>query len=405
MSAPSRPSRRRRRRRRVGDLPRLPLHALHLAGGHARALFRRHEPLQPGARPGALGIPRDAPRPRIHAFVFAPDRCEEHELTDLAPLASMRDAEEVAWIDVQGFGDAATLEEIRQVFDLHPLALADAVNVPQRPKLEDYGAHHLIVMRMARLGANREVLLEQVSFLIGPGWLLTFQQQPGDVFDPVRERLRAGVGQLRRGREDYLAYALLDALIDGYFPVAEALGEALDDLEEEVMDRPTRATLARIHRVRRTLLALHRIQWRQRDAVNALLRDEASPFRPDVRLYLRDAYDHAFQILDVIETYREMAVGLMDIYLSSVSNRMNEVMKTLTVMASIFIPLTFVVGIYGMNFDHMPELHWRWGYAAVWGGMVALAIGLVGWFWRRGWLGGSEAGLRDDELPPPDAPV
>ncbi len=371
----------------------VPVGALRFAGGRARDLFR-HAPLPPGARPGTLAIPADAPPPRLHAFVYGPGRCEEHEVPDAAALAALRDEDAVTWIDVQGFGNRAAIDKIRETFDIHPLAMADVVNVPQRSKVEDYGDRHLIVTRMARLGAEGELTLEQVSFVLGPGWLLTFQERTGDVFDPVRERLRTGVGLLRQSGPDYLAYALIDALVDGYFPVAEALGEGLEGLEEEVMGRPSRATLARIHRVRRTLLALHRIQWRQRDALSMLARDESLPFRPEVRVYLRDVYDHAVQILDVIETYRELTVGLMDIYLSSVSNRMNQVMKTLTVMASIFIPLTFLAGIYGMNFENMPELRWRWGYYAVWGVMVGVGLALLAWFWRRGWL-------RTDDLDEP----
>jgi magnesium transporter len=189
---------------------------------------------------------------------------------------------------------------------------------------------------------------------------------------------------------DFLAYALLDAVIDGYFPVVEAIGGILEQLEEEVVAGPGAAALARIHATRRTLLHLHRVQWRQRDAVHTLLRDESFPFSEPVRIYLRDAHDHAFQTLDAIETYRDMAVGLMDVYLSSTSHRMNEAMRTLTVMASVFIPLTFVVGVYGMNFERMPELHWQWGYPAVWGVILAIGFGLLAWFRRRGWLGGAQ---------------
>jgi magnesium transporter len=196
---------------------------------------------------------------------------------------------------------------------------------------------------------------------------------------------------------DYLAYALLDAVIDGYFPVIEAMGGVLEALEEEVIDHASRSTLARIHATRRTLLTLHRIQWRQRDAVGGLLRDEDLPVAEPVKPYLRDAHDHAFQTLDAIETYRDMAVGLMDLYLSTTSNRLNEVMKTLTIVATIFIPLTFMASVYGMNFDRMPELHWRWGYPAFWALMAALGLGLTGWFRTRGWIG-STASLASGEI-------
>jgi magnesium transporter len=260
------------------------------------------------------------------------------------------------------------------------------VNVPQRPKAEPYGDRYLVVTRMATMLPERRVELEQLALVIGPGWVATFQEDPGDCFDPLRERIRHGLGVIRRMGADFLAYALLDAVVDGYFPVVEELGAVLEALEEEAMEEADRATLGRIHAARRLLLQLERLQWQQREALSSMLHGGEAPFSDAVRLYLRDVHDHAVQVLDVIETYRQMTVGLVEIYLSSVNNRMNEVMKTLTVVATIFIPLTFIVGVYGMNFDVMPELRWRWGYAAVWAGMIAVALGLVYWFHRRGWL-------------------
>jgi magnesium transporter len=363
-----------------------------LASRRSRALVRHRGP-KPGAYPGALALPEDAPAPEIRCVRYAPDRCEERPLEGADALASLRppDAEGVLWVDVRGFGDRAALERLGEVFRIHPLALADAVHVPQRPKLEDFEDRHLIVTRMARLTDRRTVELEQLSLIVGPGFLITLQERPEDpVLEPVRERLRAGVGHIRRMGSDYLAYAVLDAVIDGYFPVIEALAETLEDLETEVTARPRPTTLAAIHAVRRTLLVLHRVVWRQRDALNALLRDEHSPLEAATRVYLRDALDHAVQILDAIETSRDLAIGLLELYLSTISHRTNEIMKTLTVMATIFIPLTYIVGVYGMNFDVMPELRWRFGYPLVWAVMLAVAGGLLAWFWRRGWLGNGD---------------
>jgi magnesium transporter len=360
-----------------------------LASRRSRALVRHRGP-KPGAYPGALALPEGAPAPEIRAVRYAPDRCEEQSIASPDALSALRvpEGEGVLWVDVRGFGDRAALERLGELFRIHPLALADAVHVPQRPKLEDFEDRHLLVTRMARLTDRRTVELEQLSLIIGPGFVITLQERPEDpVLEPVRERLRAGVGQIRRKGSDYLAYAILDAVIDGYFPVIEALGETLEDLETEVTARPRPTTLAAIHAVRRTLLVLHRVVWRQRDALNALLRDEHSPLEPSTRVYLRDALDHAVQILDAIETSRDLAIGLLELYLSTISHRTNEIMKTLTVMATIFIPLTYIVGIYGMNFDVMPELRWPWGYAFVWAVMLAVAGGLLAWFWRRGWLG------------------
>jgi magnesium transporter len=352
----------------------------------ARARRRRGPPA--GARPGAFSVPADAPPPRIRVIAYGPEGCQERTVTDVATLRPPASGPGVTWIDVEGFGDQRTLEAIREAFGIHPLAMADIVNSPQRPKLEDYDDQYLIVARMARVTERGEIDLEQVSLIHGKRWVLTFQEHPGDVFEPIRERLRNGTGALQRMGADYLVYALLDAIVDEYFVVLEHVGSELEEVEEEVMGRPSQSVLARIHGVRRTLLDLHRIQWGQREMLNRALRDESGPFGERVRVYLRDVHDHAIQILDVIETYRETVAALMEIYLSSVSNRLNEVMKTLTVMASIFIPLTFVVGIYGMNFEYMPELHWRHGYAMVWGLMLVVAGALVAWFWRRGWLGG-----------------
>jgi magnesium transporter len=235
--------------------------------------------------------------------------------------------------------------------------------------------------------ATGEIELEQVSIVLGPHWVVSFQEKPGDVFDPVRVRIRSPQMRIRRMRADFLAYALVDAIVDGYFAVVEKIGNELDVLEDEVMERPTHETLERIHGIRRQLLQLHRLQWRQRDAVATMWRDESFPIRAEVRVFLRDVHDHAFEVLDTIETFRDLSVGLMDVYLSAASNRLNEVMKTLTLVSTVFIPLTFIVGVYGMNFDVMPELRWRFGYPLILALMLGIGVGILLWFRRKGWLG------------------
>lgn len=294
------------------------------------------------------------------------------------------------WIDVEGLGNLDVLREIGALLDLHPLALADIVNVPQRPKVEMYGDRLLFIGHMVFQNPAGEIELEQISLVLGPHWVVSFQEKPGDVFDPVRARIRSPQMRIRRMQADFLAYALVDAIVDGYFAVIEKLGNDLDALEDEVMAQPTRGTLQRIHGIRRQLLQLHRLQWRQRDAVATLWRDESFPISEPVRVFLRDVYDHAFEVLDTIETFRDLSVGLMDVYLSAASNRLNEVMKTLTLVSTVFIPLTFIVGVYGMNFDVMPELRWPFGYPLIWALMLALGVGIVIWFRWRGWLGGGE---------------
>jgi magnesium transporter len=312
---------------------RISLEALRFLGASHR---RTRVAPPPGAPAGTLAVPVHAVETRIRSICYDAESVDERSIESLEELSELAEAEgRVTWIDMQGFANRDALERIGQVFGIHPLALADVVHVPQRPKAEMHDGRLLIVTQMA---------------------LLT---EAGEIEEPVRERVRSAAARIRRMGADFLAYALLDAVIDGYFPVVEAIGGILEQLEEEVVAGPGAAALARIHATRRTLLHLHRVQWRQRDAVHTLLRDESFPFSEPVRIYLRDAHDHAFQTLDAIETYRDMAVGLMDVYLSSTSHRMNEAMRTLTVMASVFIPLTFVVGVYGMNFERMPELHWR----------------------------------------------
>jgi len=359
-------------------------------------MFRkRHPPV--GARPGTLVINDHAPKPVIRVFEYKPDSVKEHELSEVAQLRGLLHEDSVSWIDVQGLGDEDVLRSIAKVFDLHPLALEDVVNVPQRPKVEDYEKHLLFITRMVILDDAYTVEAEQVSVFIGPRFVLTFQERHGDVLDPVRARLRQGKGPIRRSGADYLAYAIIDTVVDGYYPILESLGEVLESMEDDIIERPRRSLLQKIHQIKRELLAIRRAIWPQREAINALIRDDNALISDTVRVYLRDVYDHCVQIIDVVETYRELAGGLMDIYLSSVSNRMNEVMKVLTIMASIFIPLTFMAGVYGMNFENMPELRVRWAYPILIAAMVAVAAVMVVYFRRKGWIGAEPAQEKEDD--------
>jgi magnesium transporter len=357
--------------------------------GASSLLSRRRAPA--GSVPGTLAIPEDSLPVEIRVTRYAPDHCEEIALADVEELQGLLAPGQVAWIDVTGFGDGTRLSRIGELLDIHPLAIADIVHTPQRPKFEQYGDRHLIVLQMGRPGAERPVDLEQVTLVLGPGWVVTFQERPGDVFDPIRDRLRRGLGALRRSGPDYLAYALVDAIVDGFFPVLEQLGEQMQDLEERVLSTRDRSNLRDIHATRRLFIQLHRVLWGQREAISALLRDGSSPIGPSVQVFLRDAYDHSVQLLDLVETSRDLAAAILEIHLSTVNNRMNEVMKTLTVMASIFIPLTFLAGVYGMNFRHMPELGLPWAYPVFWLAMLGIAAMLLVWFRRRGWL------TRDDD--------
>jgi len=347
-----------------------------------------------GDVPGTIIIDVDAPPPIIFLIDYNNTNVIHKQLNTPEECAPYLHKESVTWVDVQGLGSADILERLAKVFDLHPLVLEDVVNVPERPKIEDYDDQLVIISRMV---VPKETVCgfysEQISLVLGKYYLLTVQEEPEhDCLEGVRSRIEKGKGLIRSSGVDYLAYTLLDAIIDGFFPVLELYGERIEELEEEVIVKPTPKTLQKIYKIRRELLQLRRAIWPQRDAINSLIRDGNDLISDEVRIYLRDCYDHAVQVMDMVETYRELASGLMDVYLSAVSNRMNEVMKFLTVMSSIFIPLTFVAGVYGMNFNteksrwNMPELNWYWGYPLCLTAMGAIAGGLIFLFWRRGWF-------------------
>lgn len=349
---------------------------------------------EPGSAPGTLYFDEDASPTTIVLIDYNDSKASRVQLDAPEACAPFLDTESISWVDVLGLGNEHTWRKMAQVFKLHPLVLEDVVNVPQRPKVEDHQDQLVIIARMVMpKPGGYGFFSEQVSFILGKHYLLTVQEEPDrDCFQPVRDRIRHDKGSIRKRGPDYLAYTLLDSIIDGYFPVLESYGERIEELEDEVITKPTRRTLEKIYQIRRELLILRRSIWPQRDAINSLIRDGSDLISQDVRIYLRDCYDHAVQVMDIVETYRELASGLMDVYLSSVSNKMNEIMKLLTVISSIFIPLTFIAGVYGMNFNtekspwNMPELNWYWGYPACLAAMAAIAAGLVFFFWRRGWF-------------------
>ena len=349
---------------------------------------------QPGSIPGTLNIEDDAEIPDIVLIDYSSDRA--NYMSNLTPEACAKylNTESVSWVDVKGLGSENILQRLGKVFGLHPLVLEDIVNVPQRPKVEDYPQQLVVITQMVVPKASGTGFsLEQVSLVVGKNYVLTVQEYPEkDCLRPVRRRIKFNKGSIRDMGTDYLAYALWDAIIDGFFPVLEIYGEKIEDLEDEVIFNPSNQSLAKVYQIKRELLALRRAIWPQRNALNTLIRDGSSVIDPEILVFLRDCYDHTVQIIDIIETYRELASSLTDIYLSAISNKMNEVMKLLTVISSIFIPLTFIAGIYGMNFDpnvspfNMPELEWYWGYPFCWALMLITASGLVYYFWRKGWF-------------------
>ncbi|BAZ49078.1 magnesium and cobalt transport protein CorA [Nostoc sp. NIES-4103] len=366
-------------------------------------LYKKDFYHQPGTIPGTIIVDENAEQPIIFLIDYNHTNFIRKQIATPEECIPYLDKESVTWVDVQGLGNQDILQRLGHVFDLHPLVLEDVVNVPERPKVEDYEDQLLIIARMVvPKEKTYGFYSEQVSLILSEHYLLTVQEEPEhDCFESVRVRIDRSKGIIRKQGTDYLAYALLDAIIDGFFPVLELYGERIEDLEEEVIVKPTRQTLQNIYQIRRELLQLRRAIWPQRDAINSLIRDGGELISEEVRIYLRDCYDHTVQVMDMVETYRELASGLMDVYLSAVSNKMNEIMKLLTVVSSIFIPLTFVAGIYGMNFNtekspyNMPELNWYWGYPLCLAGMAAIAFALLFFFWRRGWLQNSSTIKRD----------
>ncbi len=324
---------------------------------------------------------------RLELISYTPDQLErQDDLSADACLESCR-SPGLHWVNLLGIHDVPLVEQLGTGFGLNSLALEDLLNTDHRPKVENFGDSLLVIVKILSFDETGDRLAsEQVSIALTETAVLSIQEQPGDVFDGVRERLRSPRGRHRQRGADYLAYSLIDSVVDSYFPVLERLGEILTDIEEELADRPQRATLQRIHTLKRDLMIVRKAVWPLREVVSSLEREGSELIDERTIPFLRDLYEHLIQIIDTAEIYRDSVSGLLDLYLSSVSQRTNEIMKVLTVMATIFIPLTFLVGVYGMNFDYMPELRWQWGYPALWLVMIACVAGMLIAFWRKKWL-------------------
>jgi magnesium transporter len=360
------------------------IHTLRVVGR-----FVRRQGKTAGASPGTVihTGERRVERVEFDRFEYGEGVADERRPRSLADALPFAEPPLVTWLNVDGLHDTTVLTELGQQAGIHPLVLEDISSIGQRPKADDYESQLYIVLRMLSYNeASEQVDEEQVSILLGSGYVISFQEEPGDVFDPVRQRIRSGKGRLRSRPADYLAYALIDAIVDEYFVVLEKVGDKLEELEAEVMSGPTRQTMNAIHRFKRELLVMRKAVWPLRDVLNGLLRDDCELISDNTRIFLRDAYDHVVQVIDTVETMRDIVSGLIDLYLSTTGNRMNEIMKVLTIIATIFIPLTFVAGVYGMNFDVMPELHWPWGYPAVLLLMAGVVVVMLMYFRRQKWL-------------------
>ncbi len=324
---------------------------------------------------------------RIVLINYDEQNYQEKEVKTVEDLISHRTKHKAAWINLDGVHEFEVLQKISEYLGLHPLVLEDIMNTDQRPKIEDFGNYIYLVLKMLYYNEkNEDVIIEQLSLVLGSDFLVSFQERSGDVFDPIRDRIRNNRGLVRKMGVDYLAYALIDSIVDNYFTILERLGEKIEDLEDELISNPTTETLQKIHRLKRHMVFLRKSVWPLREAISKLERERSPLIKENTVIYLRDVYDHTIQVIDAIETFRDILSGMLDIYLSSISNRMNEVMKVLTIIATIFIPLTLVAGIYGMNFKFMPELESQWGYPAVLLCMFIIGIIMLVYFKKKKWL-------------------
>ncbi len=362
----------------------MPRNRTRRAPGHPRARVRTAG-LPPGT-PVYTGPPVAA-KPKVTAFDYNEREVRETESGELEALVPFHDSPDVTWINVAGLGDVDLIKRIGTLFGLHPLIQEDIPNTNERAKMEDYGSLVFVVLKIFHAADGpAEGHLHQVSLVLGKNFVLSFEEKENPAFDAVRERIRKGKGRIRREGADYLAYSLLDTVVDSYFGTIDDLNERVDALEDSLVSDPGRETLQAIHELKRRLVEMRRAVWPLREVVNGLERLESPLLSPSTRPFLRDAYDHTIQLIENVDGAREVLSGMLDIYLSSVSNRMNEVMKVLTIIATIFIPLTFIVGVYGMNFENMPEIRSRYGYYVVWGVILAVAALMLAYFRKKKWF-------------------
>jgi magnesium transporter len=367
-------------------------------GKRGLRLPRRFQKAAPGSAPGIeprdlAAVPGKPVSVRITCVDYSPEQAQFEDVQDLPGFVGRHRPEwsAVRWINVDGLEDLGVIRALAEKYRLHPLAVEDVLHIPQRPKVQAYEedagfqARLFIIVRELEL---RESLLhtEQVSIFVGHKTVLTFQETPGDVWNPIRQRIRTPGSALRRNDASFLAYSLIDAIVDESFPILELFGDRLEELEDRVLQQPSPDTIQEIHRIKRELLLVRRALWPMREVLHRMQREPHECFSETTRTYIRDVYDHAVQAIDIVETYREVATGLTETYMTAMSNRLNETMKVLTVIGTIFIPLTFLAGVYGMNFHHFPELDWPWAYPAFWVICFATAGAMMAWFRRRGWL-------------------
>ncbi|MBN2604059.1 MAG: magnesium/cobalt transporter CorA [Candidatus Thermoplasmatota archaeon] len=342
-----------------------------------------------GLPPGALIHIGDKKleKTRIKILDYSENEFNEKTFEHIEECFPFKDKETVTWINIDGIHDVDVIEKLGKHFDVHPLVLEDILDTTQRPKMEDFESYIYFVLKMLyKHEKNSEIIVEQISLILGNNFVISFQESKGDVFDPIRERIRNNKGRIRKMGADYLAYALIDAIVDNYFVVLEKIGDKIGGIEDKLIEDPSPKNLKTIHYLKREMIFLRKSVWPLREVISALQRSESELVHESTGIFLRDVYDNTIQVMDTIETYRDMISGMLDIYMSSVSNKMNEIMKVLTIFAAIFIPLTFIAGVYGMNFDIMPELHWEYGYPMAWIIILAVSLSMIFYFRKKNWL-------------------
>ena len=323
----------------------------------------------------------------IDVFDYSSEQCTEKALKTIEETYTFKQSNSVTWININGLNHVTEIEKLGIHYDIHPLVLEDIVSISQRPKIDEYEDYIFVVVKMLYIDTKDQLVSEQVSFILGKGYVLSFQESEGDVFDAVRERIRQGKGRARHMESDYLLYILLDAIVDHYFTVIDSLGEQIEDFETSIFSgKVNNSTSMAIQDLKKEILKVRRAIFPLREVISRIEKDESALIQPKTKTFYRDVYDHLIQVSENIDIYREMIWSLMDMYMTTISNKMNEVMKVLTIMASIFIPLTFIAGIYGMNFDYIPELHYKYSYPILWGIMIGLFIVMMLYFKRKKWL-------------------
>ena len=342
-----------------------------------------------GKSPGTLIYTGKKTEKALHVetFDYTKETLSEKILTNIEEATSFINTESVTWLNINGLNSLNEIENIGNQYDLHPLVLEDIVNTTQRPKIDEYDDYLFVVLKMLYYDNDENIVIEQVSFILGKNYVLSFQESEGDVFNTVRERIRHGNGRIRGLKSDYLLYALIDAVVDHYFSIIETLGNKIEDLETELFAGTARDNInIEVQQLKREILKVRRAIFPLREIINRVEKGEHPLIYKRTITYYRDIYDHLIQVSENIDIYREMIWSLMDMYMTTISNKMNEVMKVLTIIATIFIPLTFIAGIYGMNFDHIPELHYKYSYYILWGVMITIFIGMLFYFKRKKWL-------------------